>query len=755
VGQLSALLRANGQPITDTNGLTTPRIRLAAAMSNGDRLFQGSSTTNDRFANARPLDAWGGTTVDSTQYAADEPGEPDHAGNVGGASVWFKYVPPIPGTLTLATRGSTFDTILGVYTGAAVNALTTVGGDDDSGPNYSSRLQVAVQPNTTYWIAVDAYNGYLNASRGAVTLTHSLNQPSNDDKAPGRILLGPSGSETFDARGATSEPLEDTDRGAGRTLWFRWQAPMPGTATFSTAGSGYNTVLTAWRRDGSADTELGTNDDASGLGSASALAFSVQKDQTFTFRVDNAPGAAGGQLRFNWGIGTPSFSVNDVTITEGMASKATFTATLSGPTPNQAQVQWSTSPGSASAGGDFTSASGTLSFPPGVVSVSFDVATPDDSKDEADEQFSVNLVNPSYATILDGQGMATIVDNDPLPRLRIGDATIVEPSFPGSTATMSFPVSLTGSTQRQVTVAYSTSNGTAVAGSDFQSRAATLVFNAGVTSQTALVDVLNDSTVEPDETFSVNLSNPVAASIEDGRGDATILAAKPTVSIDDVTANEGTKLARFTMRLSAPTGNQVDVSYQPDDGTAHCCVDFTYNSARRVVFLPGETSKPVDITLIDDDLDEADETFSVRLTSVSAGATIGDGVGQGKILDNDYVPTVTVGDAQATEGNNMVQPSRLNFTVSLSTPSGLPVTVWYKTADGTAVAPGDYQAASGQLDFAPGQTTKTVSVVVQGELTVEPTETMKLTITAGNAYVVDGEGIGTIYNDDCSTSNCT
>ena len=133
--------------------------------------------------------------------------------------------------------------------------------------------------------------------------------------------------------------------------------------------------------------------------------------------------------------------------------------------------------------------------------------------------------------------------------------------------------------------------------------------------------------------------------------------------------------------------------------------------------------------------------------SAPSNATILDGQGQGTITNDDPVPSLSVGNVTVTEGNSGTVNA--TFTVSLSTASGQIVTVNYATADGTAVAPGDYTAGSGTLTFNPGVTSQTLNVAVIGDTLNEPNETFLVNLSgAVNATVLDSQGQGTITNDD-------
>src|SRR5262249_24494256 len=115
--------------------------------------------------------------------------------------------------------------------------------------------------------------------------------------------------------------------------------------------------------------------------------------------------------------------------------------------------------------------------------------------------------------------------------------------------------------------------------------------------------------------------------------------------------------------------------------------------------------------------------------------------------DDQNVPLMTVADASVVEGN--AGQRHVTFTVSLSAPSSVPVTVNYATANGTAAAGSDYQATSGSLTFPPGETDKTVTVSVVGDRLGEAEETFQVNLSgATNATISDSAAVGTIVDDE-------
>ena len=164
--------------------------------------------------------------------------------------------------------------------------------------------------------------------------------------------------------------------------------------------------------------------------------------------------------------------------------------------------------------------------------------------------------------------------------------------------------------------------------------------------------------------------------------------------------------------MSAPSGQRVSVGYATADGTATAGIDYVAGNGT-VVFLPGQTNQTLSVAVNGDLLNELAETFLVNLSGAT-NAVIGQAQAVVTIIDDDAAPEVTVSDARVVEGNTGTTNAML--TLRLSAPSGQKVSVNYATGNGTATAGSDYLAANGIVTFAPGQTTQTVSVAVNGEI---------------------------------------
>ena len=253
----------------------------------------------------------------------------------------------------------------------------------------------------------------------------------------------------------------------------------------------------------------------------------------------------------------------------------------------------------------------------------------------------------------------------------------------------------------------------------------------------------------------------VTATATDGIGNTSEFSAPKgvagplAVSINDVSTTEGssgTKDLTFTVTLSAASAGTVLVHYVTADGTAKAGDnDYTAIAGGTVKFNPGQTSQTVTVKVKGDTKVEADETFFVNL-SAPIGATIADAQGKGTILNDDAAApkaSISINNESAFEGNSGLRP--ITFNVTLDQASSQQVLVHYVTADGTAKASdNDYVAIpGGTVTFNPGQTQKTITVMVKGDTKKEADETFFVVLSAPiNASLANSKGTGTIRNDD-------
>ena len=227
----------------------------------------------------------------------------------------------------------------------------------------------------------------------------------------------------------------------------------------------------------------------------------------------------------------------------------------------------------------------------------------------------------------------------PTPAFSITDAGPVIEGDTGTTVA-TFTVTLAAPSPAALSVDYATSGGNAAAPADFTPASGTLVFQPGETSKTVVVPVNGDTTDERDENFFVILSNPQGGPVPiiDGSASATILDDDdpPVVSVSDASlaeGNAGTTQMVFTLTLSAASEKSLAVSISSTNGTAQAGVDFG-GPGGSIVFVPGETSKTINVGVFGDTTPEPDETFFFNLSDPFE-VTIGDGTGVGTIVNDD------------------------------------------------------------------------------------------------------------------------
>ena len=251
---------------------------------------------NDAFASAVATSTATWTLTGNNTDGTSETGEPAHAGSAAAKSVWWTFTAPISGTCTVRTLGSTFDTVLAVYTGTSVGALRAVVSNDNSSSTVlDSTVSFAAVGGTIYQIAVDGKSG----TSGAIQLSASLLAgvaPANDNFAAATVLTGTTFSVSGSNIGATLQTGEPKHAGVrgGKSVWWSWTAPSTGTFTLATTGSSFDTTLAIYT--GSAVNSLAvlkSNDDQSRRLRTSKVVVSVVSGTTYRIAVDGYRAAAG------------------------------------------------------------------------------------------------------------------------------------------------------------------------------------------------------------------------------------------------------------------------------------------------------------------------------------------------------------------------------------------------------------------------------------------------------------------------------
>ena len=394
---------------------------------------------------------------------------------------------------------------------------------------------------------------------------------------------------------------------------------------------------------------------------------------------------------------------------------------------------------------DVTAAPESLVFTPSnwstAQTVTVTAAEDEDQLEDAPVTLTHMVRGGGYAGLAAPAVVVTVLEND-FPGLSINDAEVSE-----GDGEILFAVTMDdGPSSRTVRVEWVTSDGTAKVGEDYAGQIGELVFAPGEIRQEATVAVLDDGVIEPDETFTVVLSNPWGATLV--RDEATGVIKDddlPVVSIStgSDSAAEGEDV-RFDLVRSVNLKGRLRV-------TVRVSATGTFLSAtppNTVTFGPGESTAILRMGTIDDDRDEADGTVEALLIESDDYAIEDRGRAVVTVTDNDRIPAIGIGGARALESTGEIV-----FPVTLGAASDRVVTVEWSTSDGTARKEEDYRGGHGVVTFPPGGTAQTIRVLLLDDMRVEEDETFTLTLgRAVNGTSDGGAATGVIEDDERSVS---
>lgn len=302
-----------------------------------------------------------------------------------------------------------------------------------------------------------------------------------------------------------------------------------------------------------------------------------------------------------------------------------------------------------------------------------------------------------------------------------------------------------------LTVNFATSNGTATASADYVATNGVLTFAEGQITNSFGVVILDDLILESNETVNLTLSNAgggaslgsvsnAVLTIIDS-GTPVVQFATPTNSVSET---NGT--ATITLIRTGGTNVAVTVDFATTNGTATALSDYTSTNGT-VTFNPGETTNTFDVTIVDDSVVETDETVDLKLSNPAGGAILGAVSNAVLTILDDEPPTLQFSTNRYSQvegaGSATITVARFGSTAAT-------VTVDYATADGTAVNGLDYLAATGTLNFAPGEGTKTFSITIRNDPIFESNETVNITLSNPNGASLGAPSAAvlTILNDD-------
>ncbi len=601
------------------------------------------------------------------------------------------------------------------------------------------------------------------ASDADVVASASAQATITDDNDSATLSIVSDGPQSEDAGPSTFTLSSDApvEPSANVQVFYTVTTEVGDTAT---AGSDY------------ADTTTGSVTFSGSSGTISVPLVNdsnVEGDETFTLQLAGSTHlyvtAAGSVQGIIVDDDTASLSIDDVTATEGDGT-VLFTVISDRYIEGSAAVtvDFSSQDGKAVAGEDYTATTGTLSISDGD-RITLSVPILEDSPPivEGDETFSVLLSNTSSnAVIADGTGVATISDND-VPDITVSDVAATAEGN-GTDTSVSFVVtsSLDVAANTTISIDYSVSSLTTEP-DDFSGATSGTVTISNGSSASLPLAYAADRVVETDEEYTVELSNPRISSssvipiLVDASGSGVIQNDdSPQLSIGDVSRSEGdsgTTTMTFTVTSDLQVASDADVNLDYVVNAVDTeSGDLSGTLTGSVTLNSGNTAQ-IEVDVAGDTTVETDETYTVDISnatipSSTAGASIVDSSGLGTIINDDSF-TVSI---DSTLKSALEDMGPLVWTVTLSNPVEWQVDVPYTFNDASsdsALEGSDYtDAASSPLVFAPGTTSRDITINLVNDTVIEPDETFTITLgppspaTAGSLGT--SVGTGEILNDE-------
>ena len=297
--------------------------------------------TNDDFSNRIPLVGANVTTTSSNQRSTVQQNEPSLLAQ-SSHSVWWTWTAPRSGSVTISLAGSSFDTVLGVYTGTTISTLTEAATNDDIEAANTSKVTFNATAGTAYQICVDGY-GDAQGNIQMSILQAGASAPQNDQFANRQSIVGETASATgsnFDASAEAGEPTH-YDQTARKSVWWTWTAPANGRVTINTVGSVFDTLLAVYTGQSLGTLASVASDDQSGSNNTSQVVFQAVTGTTYQIAVDGS-GGAGGAISLNISLDKNIAPANDnfaSRIDLGSATSVTTNATSAAATSEVSEPQ--------------------------------------------------------------------------------------------------------------------------------------------------------------------------------------------------------------------------------------------------------------------------------------------------------------------------------------------------------------------------------------------------------------------------------
>ncbi len=599
------------------------------------------------------------------------------------------------------------------YTGTASGSVTFAPGDTSKDVTLNLVDDSVDEPDETVTLTLSGLTGTASLADGTATGTIT------DNDLP-QVTAASGGSVTEGANAEFTLTRASENTGAALTVTFA----VTGGGSVLTNEAPTSATIPANKT--TVKVTLATSDDSTDEPNATLTltltdgdAYDLGSDSTATLTVQDNDG-------------TPALSAADAEASED--ADLVFELTLDPASSQEVTVNYAITADTAQTADYTGTASGSVTFAPGDTSKDVTLNLVDDSVDEPDETVTLTLSGlTGTASLADGTATGTITDND-LPQVTAASGgSVTEGANAEFTLTRA-----SQDTSAALTVTFSVTGGDAVL-SDDPPTSATIPANK--TTVTVTLSTEDDNTDEPNATLTLTLTDGAAYDL--GTDSTATLTVQdndgtPALTAADAEASEDADLV-FELTLDPASSQEVTVNYAITPDTAQAA-DYTGATSGSVTFAPGDTTKDVTLDLVDDSLDEPDETVTLTLSGLTGTASIADGEATGTITDND-LPSVT-----AASGGSVTEGADAEFTLTrASQDTGAALTVTFTVTGGGSVLNDDPPTTA---TIPANQTTVTVTLATEDDSTDEPNATLTLTLTDGAAYDLGTDSTATLTVQD-------
>ncbi len=497
----------------------------------------------------------------------------------------------------------------------------------------------------------------------------------------------------------------------------------------------------------------------------------VETDERFTITLTNpSNGATLGKITShntviidddNGLAGNIEFSILNSTVNENVTGAvAQITVVRNEGLTGAITVEYASKDGSAVATQDYTSQIGTLNFAEGEVQKTIQIPILNDNNYETNENFSLQLsiIGPANVRLgININHTITIISEDPNLTGTIEFSSLTS-NFNEGDNTAIITVSRSPGSKGDISVEFTTSNGSATFGNDYTAKTGVLNFTDGGTlSQTISIIIIDDALLESSENFTISLSNVT--------GGASLTANTiHTVTIDDneiaqfgrlifsittssVVENIATGTAIVSVTRNDGNNGSITVNFETINGSAIAGSDYTSRTGT-LTFGPGVITQDIIIPIIDNKLVESNESFSISLTTPTGGATLGANTTHVVTITDDELPGILSFETTSSDISESIAGSKISILVNRTNGSDDTVTVNYQTnANGNATAASDFTTKTGTLTFTRGVTQQSIDIEILNDTELnEVIETFSINLTA----TTGGATLGSITNHQVS-----